>query len=169
MKNAGLIVSYTILLAAQIVLTNFAGGSQLLLINILPCLIMCLPVNSSTVKALILAFFFGFMVDFLGDGALGLSSAALMLVAVLRRPILLLVSREEIFSHRDTNPTSHQSTPKNAITQAFAALIFFTVYVIIDCAGMRSFLFCLARIVISTAASAALAAIVGLKVLPKNY
>lgn len=92
MKKNKLVVIYLVILAAQIIVSNTLGFEQYFLINVLPAMIMMLPTSVSTRKALFIAFLSGFAVDVTTEGVLGLNVLAIVPVAMLRFPILSLVS-----------------------------------------------------------------------------
>ena len=92
MKKNKLVVIYLVILAAQIIVSNTLGFEQYFLINVLPAMIMMLPTSVSTRKALFIAFLNGFAVDVTTEGVLGLNVLAIVPVAMLRFPILSLVS-----------------------------------------------------------------------------
>jgi RsiW-degrading membrane proteinase PrsW (M82 family) len=74
---------------------------------------------------------------------------ALLPVALLRLPILRLISGDEILSERDDTPASHQSPSGLILSLVLACLLFFTVYVWVDAAGTRPAWFNLLRTFLS--------------------
>lgn len=132
-------IKYLLLLVAQILLWNFFNFSQYLMIVFLPVMILMMPINRSTNTTLILAFICGFVVDFFADGHLGLTAAALLPVALLRRPIIMFVFGNELFSRGENLSTKRQGWEKLIIATALATAVFLLAYIFIDSAGTRAF------------------------------
>ena len=132
-------LKYILLLIAQILLWNFFNFSQYLMISFLPVMILMMPINRSTNATLILAFLSGLAVDFFADGQLGLSIAALLPVALLRRPVIMFVFGNELFSRGENLSTSRQGWEKIIMAIIIATAIFLFVYIMLDSAGTRAF------------------------------
>lgn len=135
--------------------------SPYLLLCLLPGLLLALPVSRKISPILFTAFFSGLAVDFFTDGMLGLSSCALLPVALLRNPLYRLLGGEEIFTYKDASPLSHISPWGTLFANLVACLLFFCVYVWADGAGLRPFDFNAARVVVSSICSAALCTLLG--------
>ena len=156
MTNGKRIVIACILCLAQIILSNYLYVSHSLVLNLLPLVILSLPASRGVNVAMLVAFLAGFAVDFASTGMLGLSSAALLPVALLRFPILRAVGGEEYLVHRDSPPVGHLTTRGVFLATLSAAAVFFLCYVFIDAAGTRPLWFNLTRMALSSVASAAL-------------
>ena len=91
-------VKYFLLFLAQAVLWNYFNFSQYIVIAILPAMILCLPISRSTAEAMLIAFVTGVAMDFLVTGQLGLTSFALVPVALIRRGVISLVFGSELFA-----------------------------------------------------------------------
>ena len=89
-------LKYILLFLAQAALWNYANFSQYLLIVFLPAMLLCLPIGRSPVHTMAVAFVTGLLMDFLVTGQLGLTSLALVPVALLRRPVIRLVFGAEL-------------------------------------------------------------------------
>jgi len=139
--NGRINLTYVLLLAALIVISSIFNFSQYVLLTFLPAMIMCLPVTVSTVSALFIAFFSGFAIDFFSTGLMGLSSAALLPVALLRIPILKLIFGSEIFARRENLSIKKHGQGKIIATIIVFTSIYLLAYIIIDSAGTRTFLF----------------------------
>lgn len=156
MKQGRYFVIFALLCVAQAIIENYFLFSQYILIGLLPLLVLSLPPRYTTPVALLLAFAAGFAVDFVGTGSLGLTSCALLPVALLRPTLLRLASGDEVLTGRDEPPTGRQSTTAAALTISLGCLAFFVVYVWVDSAGTRPFWFNLVRTLLSTGVSALL-------------
>ena len=105
-------LKFILLAVAQVVLWNYFNFSQYLLIAFLPALILCLPVGCGTIRAMIIAFVLGLAVDFLVSGQFGLTSFALVPVALLRRPVISLVFGSELFARGEDLSVRRQGWQK---------------------------------------------------------
>lgn len=161
MRNGRYFIVFAVLTLAQALISNYFLFSQYVLISLLPLLIMSLPSRYGTPVALGLAFVVGFVVDFVGTGALGLTSCTLLPLALLRLPLLRLVSGEEILTDRDDSPIAHQTTAEQALTLVLACVLFFGLYVWVDSAGTRPLWFNTLRTLFSTMVSALLCLLLG--------
>ncbi|MBP5488664.1 MAG: hypothetical protein J6X77_03740 [Bacteroidales bacterium] len=161
MKNGRYFIVFAILCLAQALISNYFLFSQYVLISMLPLLIVSLPPRYGTPAALGLAFVAGFVVDFVGGGTLGLTSCTLLPLALLRLPLLRLVSGEEILTERDISPIARQAAAEQALTMVLACLLFFGLYVWVDSAGTRPFWFNAVRTLLSTGVSALLCVLLG--------
>ena len=168
MRNGRYFIVFAILTLAQALICNYFLFSQYVLISLLPLLIISLPSCYGTPAALALAFVAGFVVDFVGSGTLGLTSCALLPLALLRIPLLRLVSGEEVMTYRDDSPVGHQTTPELALTLVLACVLFFGLYVWVDSAGTRPFWFNAVRTLFSTGVSALLCTLLGNFIFGKN-
>lgn len=138
MRIDGFTVKYLLLLVTQILLCNFFNFSQFLMISFLPVMILMLPIGRSTPFCLILAFVTGFAVDFFADGHLGLHVAALLPVALLRRPVIMMVFGSELFSRGENVSPHRQGWQKLFLGTAISTAIFMAAYILIDSAGTRA-------------------------------
>ena len=168
MRNGRYFIVFAILTLAQALISNYFLFSQYVLISLLPLLIVSLPSRYGTPAALALAFAAGFVVDFVGSGTLGLTSCTLLPLALLRFPLLRLVSGEEILTYRDDSPIAHQATAEQALTLTLACLLFFGLYVWVDSAGTRPFWFNSARTLLSTGVSTLLCVLLGNFIFGRN-
>lgn len=131
-------LKYLLLLAIQVLIWNYLDISQFLLLCYLPCLLLCLPTRFSTIAAMIIAFTSGFAVDFFANSTLGVSSAALVLVPLMRRPILTLVFGADVFSRKEVISLGRQGWKKMLVAILLSTSVFLLTYIIIDSAGTRA-------------------------------
>ena len=144
---------FVLMLVCQALIWNYADFSQYLTLCFLPAMILWMPVERNTLYAMIVAFLSGFAVDFFAGGMLGLSSLALVPVALLRRPIIILVFGSEVISRGDNLSSARHGLGKMALAVLLCSLLFFVIYVWADGAGTRPFGFNVLRVAISLAAS----------------
>ena len=79
-------LTYVLLTVAQMVLSNYFHFTPYMMITILPVMVLCIPTNVGTVKAMLIAFATGLAVDFFAEGTLGINAMSLVPVALLREP-----------------------------------------------------------------------------------
>ena len=65
-------LTYVLLTVAQMVLSNYFHFTPYMMITILPVMVLCIPTNVGTVKAMLIAFATGLAVDFFAEGTLGI-------------------------------------------------------------------------------------------------
>lgn len=153
MRQSSYFIVYFLLCIVQALFDNFFLFSQYVVLSILPALIMSLPPRHGTPFAIIMAFLTGALVDFIGTGSLGLTSISLMPVALMRMPILRLVSEDDYAFYRNDPPATHQSTSEALLCGVFAYIIYFAVFIPVESAGTRPFWFDALRFLISCASS----------------
>lgn len=141
MKNPGFALKFILLMLTQILLWNYFDFTQFLMIVFLPTLILCLPIRRNAVYAMLLAFGTGFAVDFFSSGMLGLTSAALVPVALIRRGVITLVCGEEVFARGENITIRRQGLPKMALAIMIVTALFLFIYIWADGAGTRPFWF----------------------------
>lgn len=157
-RNFGLL--YILLVIIQILITNYCRFSTLTTVSILPVMILCLPLSVGTIPAMFIAFATGLATDWLSEGILGLNALALVPVAAVRKPVILLFLGKDLIERQE--PISIQ---KNGLAKIFGAIVvlqavFLAVYIMADGAGVRPFWFNAARFAVSLAAGAVLSMIV---------
>lgn len=141
MKDPRFTFKFLLLALAQILLWNYFDFSQYLMIVFLPTLILCMPIKRGGIFAMIIAFATGFAVDFFSSGMLGLTSAALVPVALVRRDIITLVCGEEVFARGENITIRRQGFPKMALAILMVTALFLFIYIWADGAGTRPFWF----------------------------
>ena len=153
MKSSKFFLYFSILAIAQILMNNYLNLSQMMTLTVLPTLILCAPLGITTPILLLIAFGTGFAVDFFSTGQLGLTSAALLPVALLRVPILSLGLGNEIFSRQEDISKARQGALKVSMAVLLALLVYLLVFIWIDSAGTHPFWFNLVKLLLSLLAS----------------
>ena len=140
---------YILLAVCQTLLCNYIGLSPYVMLSLLPAMILCIPLTTGTPLCLLIAFVTGLAVDWISEGLIGLNTAAIVPVALMRKPFIRtfigedLIARSENFSMR-----------KNGFTKILFALIssvalYLAIYIFLDGAGTRPLWFLLSRFGIS--------------------
>lgn len=149
------VFTYLILLVIQIVFGGLLNLSQYVVICFLPVMILALPIAYSTPRVLLTAFLSGLAVDFFTSGVLGLSICALLPVAACRNFIIRLVFGTELFSRQEDISIHKQGPAKVLLAILLATVLFFLIYIPVDCAGTRPAGFMALRMLLSTILSTA--------------
>lgn len=166
MRDGGFILKYFVLLIAQVLLWNFFNFSQFLMLCILPVMVLCIPIRHGTIYALILAFITGFIADFVSGGMLGLTSFALVPVALVREPVLRLAFGQELFSRGDNISVHKLGASKMFLGIVLVTALFTILYVWADGAGTRPFWFNLLKITLTVIASSLLSILISFILCP---
>lgn len=153
MKKYRFILLYLVLLIAQVFLCNYFGLSRYVLISVLPALILTLPLEWGSIAAMLAAFATGFAVDFFSNGLLGITSAALVPVGLVRRSIIGLVFGDEFSSRGEQLSTSRLGLLRFALSLLMLCSLYFAIFIWIDSAGTAGFWQCFLRFMLSLAAS----------------
>lgn len=149
--NFKLTILAILLLVAQGIIDNYFNITTYLSIALLPFIILMLPYQSKTIWTILIAFILGIVTDMLGNGILGINSAALTAAAVCRKEILNISIKKEILN---TEQYPSSTTIKISYFSLYAAIflaIYFMVYVPLDNAGFTPFYPILLRFAISLA------------------
>lgn len=149
MKNVRFIILYVVFVIAQIVLCNFFGLSRYLLISVLPVLILMLPLSWGALYSMLFAFALGFAVDFFSNGMLGITSFALVPVALVRRFVVSIVFGAEKSARGEEITVERLGIPKVALAALMLCSLYFVIFVWVDSAGTCGFWPALLRILLS--------------------
>ena len=139
------ILTYLILLVIQIILGDLLNLSQYVVICFLPVMILSLPITYNTTRLLVISFASALAVDFFTNGMLGLTTCALLPVALARNRLIRLVFGTELMSRQEDISIHKQGGGKVFLTILLATTLFFAVFIPIDCAGTRSMSFMATR------------------------
>lgn len=148
---------FLLMLLAQVLISHLFQTGPWCVLTLLPVLILCLPSQWPVLHTMIVAFLSGLAVDFLADGLIGLNAFALTPVALVRRFLLVRFFNEELVSRGE-----RISWRKWGFVPVFSCVLvctalFLLLYVVVDAAGERGWLPCLATFALSLAADLLLA------------
>lgn len=153
MRNGRYILAYVILIVVQIILGNYFDLSRYVLISVLPVLILMLPRNMGSIVTMLIAFATGFVVDFFSTGMLGISSFALVPVALLRNGLLSIVLGDEQTSREEEISQARMGLPRLGVALMMCCTVYFILYVWVDSAGTVGFWSAALRCLLSVLAS----------------
>lgn len=145
-----------LLLIAQGALDNYMNLSVYLDIALFMYIILMLPARMGTVPAMIIAFITGLVVDILGNGIPGMTSAALTAAALCRRGAIIAVAPKDFQINDKRSSIESLGIRRFAIYSPILIFIYLLVYILIDNAGFRPAGQCIARLFISLAANTAI-------------
>ena len=160
MKSSRFFAIYLCYVLLQVLLCNY--------LNLTYYLTLSIPVRYSTVTAMLIAAASGFLVDFLGDGVLGLNMLALIPVGLVRNGLLNLVFGQEVFAHKEDVTIQKYGIIKFSTYIIIAQALFLIIYIAADGAGTRPFWFNALRFAISLPAGTLLSLFIA-DTLTKDY
>ncbi|MBR4826915.1 MAG: hypothetical protein IKZ91_03420 [Bacteroidales bacterium] len=153
MKQYRFIIVYVVLAAVQVVLCNFLNLSRFAVLSFLPALVLMLPVRFGNITMMLLAFATGFAVDFFSTGMLGLSSLALVPVALGRNFLIDILFGEELGAREGELSLTRFGFPKFVLVTLQLCMLYFLLYIWADAAGTMGFWACVLRFVLSVLVS----------------
>lgn len=139
MKDYKFIIAFVVLMAVQIVLCNFLNLSRFVVLSYLPALVLMLPLRMGNVPMMIAGFALGFLVDFFSTGMLGLTSFAIVPVALARNFTVDILFGDELGTREGELSVSRFGIPKFALATFILCVIYFLLYVWVDSAGTVKF------------------------------
>lgn len=157
-QNFGLI--YFLLVIGQIILCNFTNLGPYVTLTMLPAMILCMPLTVSTPLCMITAFVTGLSVDWLAEGLVGINAAALVPVALMRKPLVKFFLGEDLITRGDSFSFRKNGAGKISMLILTSLVIFLSIYVMLDGAGTRPTWFNLTRAGVSLACNYLLSLIV---------
>ena len=131
-------IKFILLFLAQVAVWNYFNFTQYLLLVYLPALILCLPLRFGTVRTMVVAFLSGLVADFLVTGQLGLTSLALVPVALMRQSVVRLAFGSELFARGEDLSFHRQGWPKFLLCIVILTAIYLIIHIWVDGAGMYS-------------------------------
>lgn len=160
MRDSRFFLMFSLLLVIQVLLTSFLNFSQVLTFSLIPAMILCIPIQYTTIPVMLIAFASGFLVDFMSGSPLGLTIASVLPVALLRKPLYLLCFDSSSVSRMEDLSIQRVGFMRILICCMLGTLVSLVIYVWIDGAGTRSFLFNLMRFLVSFGVNTILSAAV---------
>lgn len=136
---------YTLLVIGQVVLCNYGQLGPYIMLSILPAMVLCIPPSMSTIAGMLIAFISGLSVDWLSEGLLGLNTAAILPVALMRKGIIKIFMGEDIISRGDRFSYKKNGFAKISAANSICLIVFLALYIILDGAGTRPAWFCLSK------------------------
>lgn len=145
------LVYYLLLIVAQMLLCNYLHLTAYVTPSLLPALVLCLPTKVRTAAALPAAFLTGLAVDLIAEGAIGINTAALLPVALLRRSLCDFIFGQELVVRDEDFSIRKYGLPKVVFAVFLVQCVFLAVYLWADGAAARPASFNLIRFAASLA------------------
>jgi hypothetical protein len=138
-------ILYFLLVIGQIVLCNYSDFGPYIMLSMLPAMVLCIPPSISTISGMFIAFFSGLSVDWLSEGLLGINTAAIVPVALMRKSIIKIFLGEDLISRGDQFSYRKNGFAKVSVAHLVCLIIFLAIYILLDGAGTRPAWFCFAK------------------------
>ena len=133
--------AYVLLLIAQLIISNYFRFTPFVMLSILPVMILCVPVRVNRFVLLLLAFASGLLIDWLSEGLLGLNALALVPVAYARNSVLRVVFGNELIARKEDFTVNSNGLASVTMAIVMVQALFLIIYIWVDSAGTRTFLF----------------------------
>ena len=133
--------AYVLLLIAQLIISNYFRFTPFVMLSILPVMILCVPVRVNRFVLLLLAFASGLLIDWLSEGLLGLNALALVPVAYARNSVLRVVFGNELIARKEDFTVNSNGMASVTMAIVMVQALFLIIYIWVDSAGTRTFLF----------------------------
>jgi cell shape-determining protein MreD len=156
------ILYIALLFVLQVIANDYLNLGPYIYVCFLPVMIMIAPVERSSIQSMFIAFGLGLLVDLLSDGVLGLNAAAGVFMAGAMQFIFIITVNDENYDRKDCPTLYDVGTRKFLRFLIFSMLIYFAVYVLLDCIGTRTFIFFLERLAATVAVDILFAIIVNI-------
>lgn len=142
-QNFGIL--YTLLVICQVLICNYFQFTPFVMLSILPVMILCIPLNISTIGCMLIAMASALATDWAAEGIVGLNAAALLPVAAMRKPIIRFFFGEDLIIRNDSFSFRKNGFAKVTAAMLASITIFLVIYIILDGAGSRPLWFNIAR------------------------
>lgn len=144
---------YFLLVIAQAVMCNFCHLGPYVMLSILPAMVLCIPLSVGTIRCMFIAFASGLCIDFLSEGLAGLNAAAILPIALLRKPIIRFFLGEDLIIRKDSFSFKRNGYLKISAAIIAALIIYTGIYVFLDGAGTRPLWFSAIKFAVSVLCS----------------
>ena len=142
-QNFGIL--YVLLIICQVLMSTYTQLGPYIMLSMLPAMILCIPTGVKTSICMLIAFVSGLTVDWLSEGFIGLNTAALLPVALLRKGIIRIFLGEDIINRNDTFSIRRNGLGKVSLALISSVSVFLAIHIFLDGAGTRPMWFCLTR------------------------
>lgn len=137
-------ILYVLLLICQLILCNYSPLGPYIMLSVLPAMILCVPLKIGTPACMMIAFASGLAVDWLSEGLIAINAASLVPVALARKSIARVFFGEDLLARKDSFSFNKYGAAKISAAILTGLTIFLAIYIMLDGAGTRPFLFNLA-------------------------
>ena len=148
-QNFGIL--YILLVLCQVIMSTYTQLGPYIMLSMLPAMVLCIPTGIKTTVCMVIAFASGLAVDWLSEGFIGLSIAALLPVALLRKGIIRIFLGEDIINRNDSFSIRKNGIGKVSLALITSVSLFLALHIYLDGAGTRPFWFSMTRFGVSLA------------------
>lgn len=159
---------YAMLAIIQTVICNYFQFTPYALVTLLPAMVLCIPLQTSTSASMVIAFATGLLVDWLSEGLIGINAAALVPVALARKAVIRTFIGEDLIARKDSFTFHKNGIRKISLALSANLTIFLVIYILLDGAGTRPVWFSLAQFGISLSINMILSLIVASILTPEE-
>lgn len=159
---------YAMLAIIQTVICNYFQFTPYAMVTLLPAMVLCIPLQTSTSASMVIAFATGLLVDWLSEGLIGINAAALVPVALARKAVIRTFIGEDLIARKDSFTFHKNGIRKISLALSANLTIFLVIYILLDGAGTRPVWFSLAQFGISLAINMILSLIVASILTPEE-
>ena len=142
MKRNDFWKAYILLLIAQLIISNYFRFTPFVMLSILPVMILSVPIRVNRFALLLVAFASGLLVDWLSEGVLGLNALAL-------NSVLRVVFGNELLARKENYTVKSNGLASVTMAIVMVQALFLILYIWVDSAGTRTFLFNFGRFLAS--------------------
>jgi len=162
------IIFFVLAFLLQLAICDYLNLGPFIYVCLIPLLIIILPRQIHPNFVMLIAFGLGILLDIFSDGVLGMNAAAAILTAALKTPLYKMIVNGDR-QDKTIFPSIH-IVGFSVYLKYLAILIaiYLVTYVSIDCMGIRSLVFVLAKIAVSIVVNVALSLIISLSLLNRN-
>lgn len=153
MNNLRYISCFVLIFLLQLALTKYCQIGSYIYICLLPALILSLPTSYAGWYDMLIAFICAIIVDGFADGQWGMNAAALIPAAALRKSFISIFIGSELVERGYSFSFYTNGIGKVGAAMLATMLVYMSIYVFLDCAGVRSWGFMAMRLLLSSLVS----------------
>ena len=168
MKRPADIFYFVLLFLLQLVISDYVHLGPWICLNLIPLLILLIPLSYRPHAVLLIAFGLGLGLDLLSDGVPGLNAFAAVLAAAPRKFFYRTLVNADRQDKTEVPLISEVGLGKYLKYLAVLAAIYLVAYVLVDCISFRPAGFIVLKVIASWAASTALCLLLALPLQSRN-
>ncbi len=162
------ILLYVLVFILQVIICNYVDIGAYIYICLIPLLILCIPMKTNINITMITGFCIGLLLDIFAGGIMGLNAAAATTLAAFRNPLFRSAVNKENRHNADVPSVKNIGLQSYIAYVTLSALLYLSVYTLLDCFSVRPFLFILLRIIISLVINVVLIVIISNSILDRE-
>ena len=168
MKRPADIFYFVLMFLLKLVISDYVHLGPWICLNLIPLLILLIPLSYRPHAVLLIAFGLGLGLDLLSDGVPGLNAFAAVLAAAPRKFFYRTLVNADRQDKTEVPLISEVGLGKYLKYLAVLAAIYLVAYVLVDCISFRPAGFIVLKVIASWAASTALCLLLALPLQSRN-